>query len=390
MSKSLEIALAAGAALLFGAFTATAQDVTAGEKLFAKCRACHAVGEGAKNKVGPVLDGLFGRSAGTVEGYKYSPAMITAGEEGLVWKADTLKAYLADPKGFVKGNKMTFAGLKKDDEQANLIAYLATFSPGAGDDAAAPDESPAGDASKQAASASGKAANEPAAATTAPPAATPQNAADAAPASPTSQGQSVVGLGRAATDEEIAAWDIDIRPDGLGLPLGKGTVGDGEPIFEAQCASCHGDFGEAVDRWPVLAGGHDSLTDDRPVKTVGSYWPYPSTIFDYIRRAMPFGNARSLSNDETYALTAYVLYLNDVVTDEAFELSNENFASIKLPNEANFIDDDRLAEPHYLNKAAPCMSNCIQGTASIRMHSAVLDVTPEDSSKDEAPAAGIE
>jgi cytochrome c len=281
---------------------------------------------------------------------------------------------------------MAFAGLKQDDEQANMIAYLATFSGDAGGDAAASNAAPADDASKQAASDSGAAAANAAA--------TPPAAAEAAHAGSASEGQAaaglVLGLGRAATDEEIAAWDIDIRPDGLGLPVGKGTVSDGEPIYEAQCASCHGDFGEAVDRWPLLAGGHGSLQDDRPVKTIGSYWPYPSTIFDFIRRAMPFGNARSLSDDEVYALTAYVLYLNDVVTDEEFELSNENFASVKLPNEPNFVADDRLSEPHYVDKSEPCMENCIPGAPQISMHAAVLDVTPEDSNDDEAPAAGIE
>ncbi|WP_329610507.1 c-type cytochrome [Jiella pelagia] len=122
-----------------------------------------------------------------------------------------------------------------------------------------------------------------------------------------------------ATPDEVAAWDIDVRPDGKGLPVGKGTVSEGEAIFAEQCASCHGDFGEGRDRWPQLAGGFDTLTRDRPVKTVGSYWPYLSTVYDYVHRAMPFGNARSLSNDDVYALTAYVLYLNDIETDEDFE-----------------------------------------------------------------------
>lgn len=388
MSKSLEIALAAGAALLFGVFNATAQDVAAGEKLFAKCRACHAVGEGAKNKVGPHLNDVLGRSAGTVEGYKYSPAMIKAGDAGLVWETDTLKSYLADPKGFVKGNKMAFAGLKKDDEQANMIAYLATLSPGAGDGAAASDAAPPEAASEQAADDKATAPDAPAAAEV-PPAAADAAAAGSTPEVQTDAGL-VLGLGRMATEAEIAAWDIDIRPDGQGLPVGKGTVSEGEPIYEAQCASCHGDFGEAVDRWPVIAGGHGSLQDDRPNKTIGSYWPYPSTIFDFIRRAMPFGNARSLTDDEVYALTAYVLYLNDVVTDEEFELSNENFASVKLPNEANFIPDDRLSEPHYVDKSEPCMENCIPGEPQISMHAAVLDVTPQDSGGDEPPASGIE
>lgn len=380
MSRFPELFAIAATGCLALSSQAFAQDAAAGEKLFAKCRACHAVGEGAKNKVGPELNALIGRTAGTVEGFKYSPAMMKAGEAGLVWDETTLAQYLADPKGFVKGTKMAFAGLKKDDELANMIAYLKTFSPAAEQKSgAAPEGAPA---TKLAA------APPPEEAPAEEPAATPA-AEPAAGSVPAGQG-AVLKLGRPATPEEVAAWDIDVRPDGLGLPFGRGTVMQGEPIYEEQCASCHGDFGEAIDRWPVLAGGQGTLENDRPEKTVGSYWPYLSTVYDYIRRAMPFGNARSLSNDEVYALTAYVLYLNDVVTDENFELSNENFASIRLPNEQNFIDDDRLSEAHYKNKAEPCMSNCIPGQATIKMHAAVLDVTPEDSDNDEAPAAGIE
>ena len=145
----------------------------------------------------------------------------------------------------------------------------------------------------------------------------------------------------------------------------------------SDCAVCHGDFGEGIDRWPVLAGGFDTLGEERPEKTVGSYWPYLSTVYDYIRRAMPFGDARSLSNDDVYALTAYVLFLNDIVDDEEFELSNENFSEIKLPNEENFFADDRLKEPHYANTSEPCMSDCLAGEAKVTMRARVLDVTPD-------------
>lgn len=197
-------------------------------------------------------------------------------------------------------------------------------------------------------------------------------------------------LGRIATDEEVTAWDIDVRPDGQGLPVGRGTVEEGITVYDEQCAVCHGDFGEAIGRWPVLAGGQGTLEDDRPEKTVGSYWPYLSTVYDYVKRAMPFGNARSLSDDEVYALTAYILYLNDIVDDEAFELSNENFTDVRLPNEDNFIDDDRLSEPHYAENREPCMENCIEGKAEITMHAAVLDVTPDAETGEEPPAAGID
>ena len=183
-------------------------------------------------------------------------------------------------------------------------------------------------------------------------------------------------LGRAATADEIAAWDIDVRPDGSGLPEGKGTVTQGEAVYAERCAACHGDFGEGTDRWPVLAGGFDSLKEERPEKTIGSYWPYLSTVFDYVRRTMPFGDARSLSDDEVYAIVAYLLYLNDVVTDEEFELSHQSFATITLPNAANFIDDDRFSEQHYARKGEPCMTDC-KTEVKILGRARVLDVTPD-------------
>lgn len=192
-------------------------------------------------------------------------------------------------------------------------------------------------------------------------------------AAPASAGQ--LGLGREAAPDEIAAWDIDIRPDGAGLPQGSGTVADGEELFVERCAICHGDFGEGRDRWPVLAGGQGSLTADRPEKTVGSYWPYLSTVWDYVHRAMPFGDAQSLSDDEVYAITAYILYLNDLV-DEEFELSQANFAEIRLPNEENFFDDPR-PDTVRVTDAPPCMANC-KDDVKITMRAAVLDVTPED------------
>jgi len=183
------------------------------------------------------------------------------------------------------------------------------------------------------------------------------------------------GLGRPATPDEIAAWDIDIRPDGLGLPEGSGSVADGEPVFAERCASCHGDFGEAVDRWPVLAGGQDTLTSARPVKTIGSYWPYLSTVWDYVHRAMPFGDAQSLTADETYALTAYLLYLNDMVDDD-FELSRDNFSEVVMPNADGFYADDRPETAVWKNRT-PCMTNC-KPEVQITARAQVVDVTPDD------------
>lgn len=160
------------------------------------------------------------------------------------------------------------------------------------------------------------------------------------------------GYGTPATAEQIAGWDIDIRPDGTGLPAGSGSVEDGEWLYEEQCAECHGSFGEGVGRYPVLAGGAGSLRDERATKTVGSYWPYTSTLFDYIYRAMPFTQPESLSADDTYALTAYVLYLNDLVEDDLV-LNQDNLATIRLPNEPNFVPDPR---PDVANTR--CMQDC--------------------------------
>jgi len=196
------------------------------------------------------------------------------------------------------------------------------------------------------------------------------------------------GLGRPATPDEVAAWDIDVRPDGLGLPEGSGSVEAGEPIFAERCASCHGDFGEAVDRWPVLAGGQDTLTSARPVKTIGSYWPYLSTVWDYVHRAMPFGDAQSLTADETYSITAYLLYLNDMV-DEDFELSRENFTEVVMPNAEGFYPDDRPETAVWKNRA-PCMTDC-KPEVKITARAQVVDVTPDDpTSKHSSMASAAE
>lgn len=184
------------------------------------------------------------------------------------------------------------------------------------------------------------------------------------------------GLGRTATADEIAAWDIDVLPDGTGLPDGSGSVEVGEEIFAEYCAICHGDFAEGVDNWPKLAGGADTLDHEDPLKTVGSYWPYLSTTWDYVNRSMPFGNAQTLDADQVYAIVAYILYSNDLVDDE-FVLSKENFLDVDMPNVAGFILDDRMeTEKHFWNPE-PCMSDCKE-TVEITMRAAVLDVTPEE------------
>jgi len=164
--------------------------------------------------------------------------------------------------------------------------------------------------------------------------------------------QGYFAYGERATDEQIAGWDIDIRPDGVGLPPGAATPEDGEMLYEDKCAICHGSFGEGVGRYPVIAGGEGTLAEARPEKTVGSFWPYASTLWDYIHRAMPFAEPQSLTDDEVYAITAYVLYLNDLI-DYDHEVSADNLASIEMPNRDGFFVDDR---PDV--KAVACMNDC--------------------------------
>jgi len=193
------------------------------------------------------------------------------------------------------------------------------------------------------------------------------------------------GLGRAALTEEIAAWDLDVLPDGTGLPEGSGDVLTGEEVFAEKCAACHGDFAEGVGNWPKLAGGWDTLDHKDPVKTVGSYWPYLSTVWDYVHRSMPFGAAQTLEVDEVYAITAYILYSNDIV-DEEFTLSHENFLEVQMPNADGFIIDDRAETEYPKWRAEPCMENC-KDSVEITMRATVLDVTPEEESGEDASEA---
>ncbi|WP_432449999.1 c-type cytochrome [Aliiroseovarius marinus] len=172
-----------------------------------------------------------------------------------------------------------------------------------------------------------------------------------------------LGLGRAATDAEVAAWDLDVFPDGSNLPDGSGDVWTGEEVFADACAVCHGEFAEGAGNWPKLAGGMDTLDHEDPLKTVGSYWPYLSTTFDYVRRSMPFGAAGTLSNDDVYAIVAYILYSNDLVDDD-FTLSKDTFKDVVLPNAEGFIVDDRT-ETEYGSFTNRCMSDCKPGAVEV-------------------------
>jgi cytochrome c len=142
-------------------------------------------------------------------------------------------------------------------------------------------------------------------------------------------------FGRPATPQEIAGWDIDVSPSGAGLPAGRGDVAQGETIFAAKCASCHGPHGEGK---PMvrLVGGVGTLRDKKPVKTVGSFWPYATTLFDYVRRAMPLNAPQSLNPDEVYAVSAYVLFLNGIIPQNT-TLDANTLAKIKMPNRDGFV-----------------------------------------------------
>ena len=184
-------------------------------------------------------------------------------------------------------------------------------------------------------------------------------------------------LGKIATAEEVAGWDIDVRPDGLGAPIGMGNAIDGEEVYADLCAACHGDFGEGVDRWPELVGGEGSLGTHDPLKTTGSYWPYASTLYDYVYRAMPFGESQSLSYDETYQIVAFLLYMNDIIEDD-FDVSHENISSIEMPNRDGFFMPDPRPDAQPVS-AEPCMNNCNVAT-SIMGRARDIDVTPETES----------
>ena len=143
------------------------------------------------------------------------------------------------------------------------------------------------------------------------------------------------GSGQDISDDDLSAWDISIEPDGEGLPSGSGSVSAGADIYAAKCAQCHGETGTEGPTDPV-AGGIGSLTTEAPAKTVGSFWPYATTLFDYTRRAMPYDAPQSLSADETYAVTAYVLHLNGIVEEDAV-LDAASLPAVAMPNKDGFV-----------------------------------------------------
>ncbi|MGA2549895.1 MAG: cytochrome c [Burkholderiaceae bacterium] len=161
------------------------------------------------------------------------------------------------------------------------------------------------------------------------------------------------GIGQPATAAQVASWDIDVAPDGRNLPPGRSSVAHGREVYLGQCSACHGAKGEGG-VGDKLAGGQGSLASDNPLRTVGSYWPYATTLFDYIRRAMPLNAPESLSNEDVYAVSGYVLYLNGLLPEDA-KVDAQTLTTLKMPNRDGFISDPR---PDV--KDAGCQNNCVK------------------------------
>ena len=172
-------------------------------------------------------------------------------------------------------------------------------------------------------------------------------------------------LGQPLARDEISSWDIDVRPDGSGLPPGQGSVTEGQVVYDAQCAGCHGTFGESTD-YLALAGGVGSLGTATPQRTVGSKLDYATTLWDYINRAMPFNRAKTLSANEVYAVTAYVLNLNDIVPADAV-LDQRSLPQVEMPNRKGFTQAHGFlrvdGKPDVHNTA--CMKDCVSGPVQI-------------------------
>jgi S-disulfanyl-L-cysteine oxidoreductase SoxD len=154
-------------------------------------------------------------------------------------------------------------------------------------------------------------------------------------ASTSSVAQETPNLGRPATPAEIAGWDISIPPDGTGLPPGSGTPDQGAVVYIQKCQSCHGEKGAGKPNDP-LVGGQGTLTSTSPVRTIGSYWPYATTVFDYVRRAMPYTESKSLTNEEVYAVTAYLLHLNGIIGAQDV-MNAQTLPQVKMPNRDSFM-----------------------------------------------------
>ncbi|MDD2399861.1 MAG: c-type cytochrome [Sulfurovum sp.] len=221
--------------------------------------------------------------------------------------------------------------------------------------------------------------------------------------------------GKKATDNEIKAWDIDVMPDGTGLPEGSGTVEEGDEVYEAKCVSCHGDFGSGSGMYPSLAKGNAeegvaSLTHQRvnpdadgPIRVFGTYWPQASTLWWYIKTGMPHAAPMSLTDDEVYALCAYMLSINEITIDgeeldDEYELDREKFLKIRMPNKDGFVPNidgpkgtDNVREyfsnpKNYGAATTRCMKDCFEGEPVLaRIQTEINDFSPPLSTARELP-----
>ena len=147
------------------------------------------------------------------------------------------------------------------------------------------------------------------------------------------------GVGRPPTAEEVKAWDLTIPADGQGMPPGRGNAALGRPIYVERCASCHGETGEDP-KYSRLVGGHGTLTTDKPIRTIGSFWHSAPTLWSYIRRAQPFDEPGSLTADQVYAVTAYLLHLNGIIGEQDV-MDAKILPLVKMPNRDGFVPDAR-------------------------------------------------
>jgi S-disulfanyl-L-cysteine oxidoreductase SoxD len=147
------------------------------------------------------------------------------------------------------------------------------------------------------------------------------------------------GVGRQPTAEEVRAWDLTIRADGQGLPPGSGTAALGKPIYAERCAACHGETGEDP-KYSRLVGGHGTLATDKPIRTIGSFWQYAPTLWSYIRRAQPYDQPGSLTPDQVYAVTAYLLHRNGIIGEQDV-MDATTLPRVQMPNRDGFIPDPR-------------------------------------------------
>ncbi|MEO7335977.1 MAG: cytochrome c [Caldimonas sp.] len=168
-------------------------------------------------------------------------------------------------------------------------------------------------------------------------------------------------LGRPVAESDLALWNVDVRsPDGKGLPLGSGSVAAGKAVYESKCASCHGAGATGGPVFGTMVGGIGSFKTNQRILTPGSMYPYAPILFDYVRRAMPMNAPQSLSNDEVYAVSGYLLHLNGLVAADAV-MTAASLTAVQMPNRSGFIVDDRPD-----TKAVRCMNDCTPIAGAVR------------------------